>query len=116
MNRPLSAGEHLLWLIDQAVPQNFVMVARLSHLSGMLTNLPSLLRQALDILRQRYPSLNCQIKRGKAKVPGFVTGNVPKIPLRIIQRKGDDHWIEESENEIPCCQKNASGKIERKRS
>ena len=98
VNRPLSAGEHLLWLIDQAVPQNFVMAARLSPLSGKFTDLPSLLRQALDILRQRYPSLNCRIKRGKA--PEFVTGNVPKIPLRIIRRKGDDHWLEESEKEM----------------
>jgi NRPS condensation-like uncharacterized protein len=98
MNRPLTSGEHVLWLIDQAVPQNFVMVARLSPLSGKLSNLPSLLRQAMDILRQRYPSLNCQIKRGKT--PEFVTGNVPQIPLRIIQRKGDDHWVEESENQM----------------
>jgi NRPS condensation-like uncharacterized protein len=100
VNRPLSAGEHLLWLIDQAVPQNFVMTARLSPLSGKITNLASLLRQALDILRQRYPSLNCRIKKGKSKAPQFVTGRVPKIPLRIIQRKSDDHWIEESEKEM----------------
>jgi NRPS condensation-like uncharacterized protein len=98
MNRPLSAGEHLLWLLDRAVPQNFVMAARLSTISGELPDLPSLLRQALDILKQRYPSLDCRIKRGKA--PAFVTGNVPRIPLRIIRRKGDDHWIEESEKEM----------------
>lgn len=98
MNRPLSSGEHLLWLIDQAVPQNFVMAARLSYRYRVLTDLPLLVRHALDILRQRYPSLNCRIKKGKA--PEFVTGRVPKIPLRIIQRKGDDHWIEESEKEM----------------
>ncbi|MGD2089046.1 MAG: hypothetical protein PVH61_22905 [Candidatus Aminicenantes bacterium] len=98
MDRPLSAGEHLLWLIDRAVPQNFVMAARLSLLSGELIHLPSLLRQALDILKQRYPSLNCKIKKGKT--PEFVTTNVPKMPLRIIQRKGDDHWVEESEKEM----------------
>jgi NRPS condensation-like uncharacterized protein len=98
MNRALSAGEYLLWLIDRAVPQNFVMAARLSPQSGKLTDLPSLLRQALDILRLRYPSLNCRIKKGKA--PEFVTNNVPKIPLRIIQRKSADHWIEESEKEM----------------
>jgi NRPS condensation-like uncharacterized protein len=74
------------------------MAARLSPLSGKLTHLPSLLRQALDILRQRYPSLNCRIKKGKT--PEFVTGNVPEIPLRIIQRKGRDHWVEESENQM----------------
>jgi NRPS condensation-like uncharacterized protein len=74
------------------------MAARLSPLSGKLTNLPSLLRQALDILRQRYPSLNCRIKKGKT--PEFVTSNVPEIPLRIIQRKGHDHWVEESENQM----------------
>lgn len=100
MNRSLSAGEHLLWLIDQVVSQNFVMAARLSPLPGKPTNLPSLLRQALDILRQRYPSLNCRIKRGKSNAPQFVTGNVFGIPLRIIRRKSDDHWIEESEREM----------------
>lgn len=98
MDRPLSSGEHLLWLIDRAVPQNFVMVARLLPLSGKLTHLPLLLKQALDILRQRYPSLNCRIKKGKKLE--FVTSNVPKIPLRIIQQKGDDHWVIESENQM----------------
>jgi NRPS condensation-like uncharacterized protein len=93
VNRLLSEGEHLLWLIDRAVPQNFVMVARLS---GLLDE--TVLRQALDHLQPRYPVLKCKIKHGPA--PAFVTGAVPRIPLRTIRRKGEDHWIKETENEM----------------
>lgn len=93
MNRPLSPIEHILWLIDQAVSQNFVMVA---NLSGPLKT--SFFRQALDIVQQRHPPLRTKIKQGL--VPEFVTGGVPQIPLRIINRENDEHWIKESEEEI----------------
>lgn len=98
MNRPLSVSEHLLWFIDQAVPQNFVIVARLSHPEGSLIKFPSLLRQATEIIQQRYPSLKCKIKGGKA--PKFVTRDVPPIPLHIIRRENDSHWIQETENQM----------------
>lgn len=98
MNRPLSDLEHAIWLIDQAVPQNFVMVARISHLSGLLANFETILRQALDMVQQRHPPLKSKIKEGK--VPKFVYEDVPPIPMQIIQRKDDLHWLDVAEKEM----------------
>ena len=93
MSRPLSPLEHLVWLIDQGVHQNFVMVARVS---GVLTEL--VLRQALNIIQQRHPSLRSKIKGGR--VPEFLLDDVPPIPLRIVKRNSDLHWVEEVEKEM----------------
>jgi NRPS condensation-like uncharacterized protein len=93
MNRPLNNFERAVWLLDQAVNQNFVMVA---NMSGLLTD--SILRQALDIVQQRHPTLKCKFKDGE--IPGFVSDDVPQIPLRIIERKDENHWINEVEKEI----------------
>ncbi|NIM16558.1 MAG: hypothetical protein GTO45_31480 [Candidatus Aminicenantes bacterium] len=93
MQRPLSDVEEANWLFDQAVSVSFVMVA---HISGPLTE--SILRQALDMAQKKYPPLRWKIKEGS--VPEFVTEGVPKIPLRIIERKSKDHWLEEAEAEM----------------
>lgn len=93
MNRPLNTFERLAFLVDQTVSQNFVMVATLS---GPLTE--SILRQALDLEQQRHPPLKCKFIDGDT--PKYSTEGVPQIPLRIIQRKSDDHWLEMAEKEI----------------
>ncbi len=98
MNRPLSDPERAVWLIDQAVPQNFVMVARISNVPGILPDFETILRQALDMEQQRHPALKSKFMDGK--IPGFVSADVPQIPLRIIERKDDNHWINEVEKEI----------------
>jgi hypothetical protein len=85
--------ERANWLVDQAVSLSFVIVA---HISGPLTG--AVLRQALDIVQKKYPPLRWKIKEGP--VPEFVTGGVPGIPLRIIERKSKDHWIKEAEKEM----------------
>lgn len=92
MNRPLSTFEKAFWLLDQASSQNGIIVARISG-----TIKKSVLRQALDIVQERHPPLQCRIKPGN--VPEFVTGGVPQIPLRVVKRKHDHHWIEEAEEE-----------------
>jgi NRPS condensation-like uncharacterized protein len=93
MNRLLTTVERLAFLIDQTVNQNFVMVATVS---GPLTD--SILRQALDLEQQRHPPLKCKFIDGDP--PRFSTEGVPQIPLRIIQRQSDDHWLEIAEKEI----------------
>lgn len=98
MNRHLGALEHAMWLIDQVVPQNFVMIARLSRASGLLTNFKDVLRQALDLLQARHPVLKSKIKEGEA--PEFVSVGVPEIPLNIVKRQDDHHWIEVAEKEM----------------
>lgn len=92
MNRALNAFEYVGRLVDQAVSQNFVMVARISK-----TIKESILRQALDILQQRHPPLKCKYKNSDP--PEYTSEGVPKIPLHIIERKDDKHWIEVAEKE-----------------
>jgi NRPS condensation-like uncharacterized protein len=93
MNRPLSALEHAAWILDQGIPQNFVIVARVS---GPLTE--NVLRQSLDMVQERHPPLKFKIREGQ--VPEFVSDGVPKIPLRIVERKNENHWVEEVEKEM----------------
>ncbi|NIM16559.1 MAG: hypothetical protein GTO45_31485 [Candidatus Aminicenantes bacterium] len=93
MNRPLSPIEHVNWLMDQAVSLNGLMIA---HISGPLTE--PVLRQSLDMLQEKHPPLKWRIKEGS--VPEFVTEGVSKIPLRIIERRSEDHWLEEAEKEL----------------
>jgi len=93
MNRPLSALEHAALLLDQGIPQNFVMVARVG---GKLTE--TILRKSLDVVQKRHPPLQCKIVEGSK--PKFSSEDVPKIPIRIIERKSEKHWIEEIEKEM----------------
>jgi Phthiocerol/phthiodiolone dimycocerosyl transferase C-terminus len=95
MNRPLSPLEHVVWLIDQSIHQNFVMIARLS---GFVKDVETHLRLALDLLQKKYPPLNCKILGGEK--PVFDMKNVPQIPLDIMARKGENHWIEIAEQEM----------------
>jgi len=94
MDRPLSPLENFMWLLDQGASQNFVMVARVS---GNLTE--PVLRQALDLMQKKYPPLCARID--PLPSPRFVSEGVPPIPLRIIEKKDDNHWINEAETEMP---------------
>ncbi len=93
MNRPLSSLERVIWLIDQAVNQNWVMIARLSK-----TISEPVLRQALDIVQHRHPLLKCKFKDGE--IPEFVTEGVPQIPLRVIAQTNEEQWMRVSDNEL----------------
>jgi NRPS condensation-like uncharacterized protein len=93
MSRKLSTIEYANLLLDRVVCTNLAIIARVS---GVLTE--PVLRQALDYVQAKYPSLRWKIKDGD--VPEFISEGVPKIPLRIVQGKHDLHWIEEAEKEI----------------
>jgi NRPS condensation-like uncharacterized protein len=98
MNRLLCPVEHEFWLLDQAVSQNFVIVARISVKLEILKKIEPFLRKALDIQQERNPALNCKFKDGET--PEFVTGNIPQIPIRIMAQKDDRHWLEIAEEEM----------------
>jgi len=93
MSRKLSPIEYTNFVIDKLVCLNAVIIARVS---GVLTE--SVLRKALDYVQAKYPPLKWKIKDGE--VPEFVTEGVPKIPLRIIQKRDDQQWIEETEKQM----------------
>jgi len=98
MHRPLSPVEQMTWLIDQSTQQNFIMVSRLSSVSGNFSNFEKILRQALDILQEKFPPLKCKIVG--INPPEFVSEEIPSIPLRVFERKSEKHWIEIVEKEM----------------
>jgi len=74
------SGEHAVWNI-----------VGMLHLDGIPS--PDNLRAALDILQARHPLLGVRlIQEGGRHY--FESGDVPAIPLNILGRRDDDHWIE----------------------
>lgn len=64
------------------------------HLEG----LPSaeLVRRALDKIQDRHPFLKVGlIKEGRSRY--FVSGDLPPIPMHVIDREGDEHWVKIAE-------------------
>ena len=59
------------------------------------------LRQALARLQAKHPLLRCVIEDGiDSQAPRFVLQDRPlPIPLRIVERKNDDHWQTEVRRE-----------------
>lgn len=93
MNRLLGASEHLLWLLAQTKPINVV-------LCGTITGSLSIkqLSAALIEVQRRHPLLAVKIASDRTQ-PRFVSENVSSIPLRVIERKSEEHWSQEVEAE-----------------
>jgi len=80
------SGEHAVW--------NIVGVL-------LLDGLPSaeIVRQTLDSLQKRHPFLSVRlIKEGRSHY--FVSGEVSAIPLKIIDRESEHHWVNVAEDEL----------------
>lgn len=75
---------------------NFTITARVR---GVFTQ--TALEDALLKLRQRHPLLASRVEADAAGNVYFTTENVPAIPLRIVNRVDDDHWVQEVERELP---------------
>ncbi|MEH2360876.1 phthiocerol/phthiodiolone dimycocerosyl transferase family protein [Nostoc sp.] len=95
MNRLLGASEHSLWLLAQAIPTNVTLCAQIT---GTLTN--QQLTVALAKVQQRHPLLAVKIVIDYDRQPRFVSEDVPNIPLRVIERQGEEHWCQEIEEEL----------------
>jgi NRPS condensation-like uncharacterized protein len=93
MRRQLGSNERIVHMNIQAGSIGFVVIA---HLSISLQE--NDVRKALDILSKRHPLLQTRIEIHN-NVPFFVSDNVPPIPLRILPRRDETHWIEEAEHE-----------------
>ncbi|BAY23822.1 alcohol acetyltransferase [Calothrix sp. NIES-2100] len=94
MHRPLSITEHNFWLYDQVAIFNFAMTAQIAGDINI-----SKLEQALDFVQQRHPLLRVGIVLDTARKPWFQE-YCAKIPLRVVQRLGEEHWQQEVEKEI----------------
>lgn len=53
----------------------------------------SMLRNAVSQVQSRHPNLRVRIKEDQNNVPWFTSEGVGEIPLEIVPRESDDHWI-----------------------
>jgi len=78
------SGEHATW--------NIVGVLIIEGLPAVET-----IRQALDILQNRHPFLNVRlIKQGGNHF--FESGEIASIPLNVVDRESNDHWVNVAED------------------
>ncbi|SFE76953.1 Condensation domain-containing protein [Chitinophaga sp. CF118] len=91
MNRQLLFLERILYG-DGFTPFNIVFVVKIT---GTISY--GNLRNALTKIQAKHPLLRSGIKSNDKKIPHFfLNERVPEIPIRIVERKHDDDWIEAS--------------------
>jgi NRPS condensation-like uncharacterized protein len=95
MNRILTASEHLMWLSYKNSPENVTLSATII---GSFTI--DLLIKALAWLQLRHSRLRVKIVTNNQNQPQFSLENVPPIPLRVIERQGEEHWCREMVEEL----------------
>jgi hypothetical protein len=97
MQFKLSGAEGPLLLSGPPFSLSFTVSGRVR---GALTR-PDL-ENALERLRRRHPFLAVRVVAGKDGEPACLTSEgVPPIPLRVVERMGDQDWAGEVEHEIP---------------
>lgn len=91
MKRRLFFLERILYG-DGSQPFNGVFVLKLR---GSIET--SRMIGALGRVQRKFALLRARVEKDESGVPWFVVhADVPPIPLRIAERKGDEDWIEES--------------------
>ncbi|MGI8504658.1 MAG: hypothetical protein ACR2LR_26535 [Hassallia sp.] len=95
MNRILTASEYLMWLSYNNSPENVTLSVTIK---GSFTI--DLLTEALAWLQLRHSRLRVKIVALHQNQPQFSLENVPLIPLRVIERQGEEHWCREMEKEL----------------
>ncbi len=93
IERPLGFLEWVFWLIDQIGRVNFVVAA---EVSGPLA--PDVLRRALEIVQVHQPLLRVRVAPGPRNRLWFLSDNIARIPLRVIDVPREN-WVEEAEQE-----------------
>ncbi|MGO3807556.1 MAG: condensation domain-containing protein [Sphingobacterium sp.] len=94
MNRRLLFGERML-LGEDKEPFHAVIPFRLR---GSFTG--QAIRRALEQLQDKHPLLQALIAHDKENAPWFnVSELTVPIPIRVLEREGEDHWQEESKRE-----------------
>lgn len=94
MRRKLIIGERIMY-VDADTAVNCVFAAKIR---GSFTQ--ERLRNALYKVQQKHPLLRATVKEDTMGVPYFVSSNaISPIPIRIVERSGDENWKAESKKE-----------------
>jgi hypothetical protein len=94
IKRKLMMVERIMY-VDSKTPVNCVFAAKIN---GEIPE--NNFRVALNKIQQKHPLLRASIDHKSAKYPFFTEEKeISPIPLRIVERKTDQDWLSESENE-----------------
>ena len=69
----------------------FSIVTVVARIQGNISE--RMLRNAVYKVQQRHPNLRVRIKEDKDRTPWFTSEGVKAIPLEVVPRESDDHWI-----------------------
>lgn len=94
MNRKLGKFETAAAISGEYATFNIVGALLIEGLPSVET-----VRQALDLLQKRHPFLSARmLVQGGSRV--FELGELGSIPLKVIERRHDEHWVEVAEDEL----------------
>lgn len=70
----------------------FSIVTLIARIKGNIT--VNMMVKAVEKVQQRHTNLRVRIKKDAEYNPWFTTENVKEIPIEIITRENDEHWIQ----------------------
>ena len=70
----------------------FSIVTMVARIKGNVSE--SMLRNAVSKVRGRHPNLRVRIVEDDDHAPWFTSEGVKEIPVEIVRRESDDHWIQ----------------------
>ncbi|MCT2561918.1 phthiocerol/phthiodiolone dimycocerosyl transferase family protein [Chryseobacterium herbae] len=94
IRRNLMMVERIMY-VDPETPVNCLFTTKIKG------NIPEEnFKTALEKIQQKHPLLRTRIDNSSEKYPFFIEEKeIEPIPLRIVERKTDDDWLQESETE-----------------
>lgn len=91
MKRNLIVGERIMH-VDESTPLNCVFTVKIKGILSLEN-----LNTALAKIQQKHPLLRSSVKEDQKGTPYFkLRSDLEAIPVRVLQRKGNDDWMEES--------------------
>ncbi|NJC96928.1 MAG: hypothetical protein FIB03_11435 [Anaerolineae bacterium] len=94
MKRKLGFFERALLISDRYAPFHIVSVLRLANAPE-----PHAIRRSLQLLQSRHPFLSARLLEERG-VTYFASLVEPRLPLKILPRWNDEHWIQLTEVEL----------------
>ena len=94
MKRELGTFERALVIADRHAPFHIVSVLRLESAPS-----PQIVRNALKVLQSHHPFLSARLLQEKGRYY-FVRLIDPGLPLHILPRWNDGHWVQVAEVEL----------------
>ena len=69
----------------------FAIVTMVARIRGEVS--ASMVRAAVDRVRRRHPNLRCRMVEDGSGTPWLTTAGAGDIPVTVVPREGDDHWM-----------------------